>query len=70
VNLAPTDDTPQEPNDGAHQDIGRARRLSLMKIRTQHVSGVLVALAVRHPIGVLLATVLGVSLSLLVTVAQ
>jgi hypothetical protein len=41
-----------------------------MKITTQHVYGLLVALAFRHPVGVLLATVLGVSLSLLVTVTQ
>lgn len=41
-----------------------------MKIRTQHVYGFLVGLAVRHPFGVFLVAVLAVGLSLLLTVTQ
>lgn len=41
-----------------------------MRIRMQHMYGFFVALAVRHPFGVLLAAALGVSLSLLLTVTQ
>lgn len=41
-----------------------------MQIRLQHIYGFLVARAVRHPFGVLLAAVLGVSLSLVLTVTQ